>query len=360
MTLNQVNLLSTSLSENLDVEDIYNYLNKTGLNKKLDQQIFDQIINKLTDNIFAYGFDNIVTKYNSNLTSNLKDWNNLKKKVIDTNNISSTSTTGIAIIKRYMPHIYEVENFKGKSIKKLFTKENIKSALIVNRKTHSTPYVSEFIRQLGFMAGTTKVTIYRPLLTKRIVKYYNAKNVLDVCVGWGGRMLGSSCLEDVKYTGIEPLSKTFDGLSKIKSELNLKNVTLINDKAENVINSLNKEYDLALTSPPYYNLEIYSNEETQSHHYGSYESWKQLFLIPVVIGVINCLVDKGKSCWSVKNFKTDKKYNLFDDIKAIHEDNGWKLTEEEFFVGNNIRPGLKSKTGGAAKSKEITYVFTKK
>ena len=46
-----------------------------------------------------------------------------------------------------MPHIYEVKNFKGTNVSGLWNIENIKTALLINRKTHSTPYVSEIIRQ---------------------------------------------------------------------------------------------------------------------------------------------------------------------------------------------------------------------
>ena len=56
---------------------------------------------------------------------------------------------------------------------------------------------------------------------------------------------------------------------------------------------LKKEYDLALTSPPYYNLEVYTEEENQSHNYGSYEDWVENFLKPVVYGVLDKLIDTG-------------------------------------------------------------------
>ena len=139
-----------------------------------------------------------------------------------------------------------------------------------------TPYVSEIIRQVGFVSGTSKVTIYRPLLTKRIVERFNSKHVLDVCVGWGGRMLGSVCVDGVSYTGIEPFSKTYEGLEQMKSELELtdEQVTLHNDRAETILPELEQKYDLALTSPPYYNLEIYTDEETQSHH-GCYDGHRR-------------------------------------------------------------------------------------
>ena len=260
----------------------------------------------------------------------------------------------MTIIKRYMTHIYEVCNYKGKSVKQMWNKKFIEKAVRSNRKSHSTPYASEILRQLGFNAGTSKVTVYRPLLTKRIVETFGAKNVIDVCVGWGGRMLGSACVDGVSYTGIEPFTKTFDGLQRIKKELGLKQVTLYNDVAENVLPNLDKEYDLALTSPPYYNLEIYSNETTQSHHYGSYDDWVANFLKPVVHGVLDKLVDGGKSCWSVKNFKTDKQYNLLDDVIQLHMEKGWIMLSREFYVGNSIRPGMDKK------GKEITYVFVQK
>ena len=342
-----------------DVTDIYTILNKRNILKQMSDSDFDAFVPSFAYLLHAYTFERLLDDYNKNLPEVYKDWNNLKKKKVEQNNISSTSTIGTNIIKRYMPHIYDVKNYKNVCLSGIWTLENVEKVLRVNRKTHSTPYVSEIIRQLGFMAGTSKVTIYRPLLTKRIAQYFNAKNVLDVCVGWGGRMLGSVCNDGVNYTGIEPYSKTFNGLVNIKNELHLSDerVKLYNDTAENVLPTLERCYDLALTSPPYYNLELYSDESTQSHHYGTYEQWVEKFLRPVVNGVLDKLVSGGKSCWSVKNFKTDGAYNLYNDVVKIHEERGWKQLDEEFFVGNCVRPGLKDKDGNSKKSKEITYVF---
>jgi 16S rRNA G966 N2-methylase RsmD len=341
---------------------IYDYLNKPKYNTILSDDDFNKLLPILVTKLEKYGFYKIIYDYNSKFLVDInKDWNNLKKYIIDSNNISAQTTVGLSIIKHFMTHIYDVKNYKGKSISDLWTKENIEKVLIMNRKTHSTPYVSEIVRQLGFMAGTSKVTIYRPLLTKRIVEYFNAKNVLDVCVGWGGRMIGSVCIDDVKYTGIEPFTKTYSSLNQIKNTLKLQNVTLYNDKAEHILSShkFGEKFDLAITSPPYYNLEIYSDENTQSHHYGSYSDWYESFLKPVVHGTINNLHNNGKSCWSVKNFKTDKTYNLYDDIVKLHEEKGWRQMDIEFYIGNSIRPGCKNKEGNGKKSKEITYIFYK-
>ena len=343
--------------------NVYDYLNKRNILREMTDEAFELFLPKFCKELDSIGFDSLLNDYNKKLKSDETDWANLKKKEITNNYINSTSTTGMNIIKRYMPHLYEVKNYKGKSIKNMWNYKNLMKAVRTNRKSHSTPYFSEIVRQVGFTAGTSKITMYRPLLTKRIVQYFNAKNVLDVCVGWGGRMLGSICVDGVSYTGIEPFSKTFEGLDKISDKLNLKKITLFNGCAENVLHILlNNTYDLALTSPPYYNLEIYSDEDTQSHHYGNYEEWFDKFLKPVVYGVIDKLQDSGKSCWSVKNFKTDKQYNLYDDIVKLHKDKGWEKMDIEFYVGNCIRPGLKAdkKTSETKKGKEITYVFEKK
>jgi len=333
--------------------DIYDIINVRNSLRDLTDEKFNEFLPDFCDKLVSFGFDEFIKIYNEGLKDNNKDFINLKGKIVETNFINSTSVVGMNIIKKNMPHIYEVCNYKGLNIKQMWDKEHLEKALRVNRKSHSTPYSSEIIRQLGFSSGTSKITIYRPLLTKRIVEALGCKNVLDVCVGWGGRMLGSACISGVKYTGIEPYSKTYNGLENIKKELQLDNVILYNDVAEIIIPQLKKEYDLALTSPPYYNLELYSTEASQSHNYGTYADWIEKFLKPVVYGVLDKLVDTGYSCWSVKNFKTDKIYNLYDDVVKLHNDKGWIKIDTEFYVGNSVRPGL-NKQG-----KEITYVFIK-
>ena len=158
---------------------IYTYLNVGKLNQNLPEEEFEEMLPELVENLFSYGFGQILEDYNTTKLANVEDdWVKLKKAVIDQDYASSTSVIGLAIIKKNMTHIYDVKSHKGVCIRDLWTKENIEKVLRLNRKTHSTPYVTELIRQLGFMAGTSKVTIYRPLLTKRIVETFGAKKVL--------------------------------------------------------------------------------------------------------------------------------------------------------------------------------------
>ena len=350
----------------------------------------------------------------------LKDWALLQKKDVTINamNISATEVAGMKVLRKHMRHFHAVRNYKGNSVASLWTQPCLEKALRFNRAQHSTPYASEIIRSLSFANGLGKVTMYRPLMAKKVVTYFAYQlgvkevRVLDVCAGWGGRMIGAKSVEGggdkgggdklppqtpskgggdkppkalhsapqtpskgggdkgggalkVHYTGIDPCEKTYAALRAIRDELGLTNVTLIHKPAEVALQQPLGVYDIALTSPPYYNLEIYSDEPTQSvastiGPNAGYQAWLDTFLKPVIAGVIRLGVKY--SCWSVKNFKTDKKYDLLDDVIRIHGEHGWRLLDGVVFtMANSRRPGQKAPSEDVApkKTEECTYVFVR-
>ena len=333
-----------------------------------------------------------------------KDWALLQKKDVTINamNISATEVAGMKVLRKHMRHFHAVRNYKGNSVASLWTQPCLEKALRFNRAQHSTPYASEIIRSLSFANGLGKVTMYRPLMAKKVVAYLAHQlgvkevRVLDVCAGWGGRMVGAKSAESpsfagvspsfagvspsvagglrgelvspslkVHYTGIDPCEKTYAALRAIRDELGLTNVTLIHKPAEVALQQPLGVYDIALTSPPYYNLEIYSDEPTQSvastiGPNAGYQAWLDTFLKPVIAGVIRLGVKY--SCWSVKNFKTDKKYDLLDDVIRIHGEHGWRLLDGVVFtMANSRRPGQKAPSEDVApkKTEECTYVFVR-
>jgi 16S rRNA G966 N2-methylase RsmD len=304
-----------------------------------------------------------------------KDWALLLKKDATSNamTISATEVAGMKVLRKHMRHFHAVRNYKGHSVASLWTQPCLEKALRFNRAQHSTPYASEIIRSLSFANGLGKVTMYRPLMAKKVVAYLAEKDklkdvrVLDVCAGWGGRMIGAMSVGynlpgiKVHYTGIDPCAKTYDALRAIRDELGLTNVTLINKPAEVALQQEQElgTYDIALTSPPYYNLELYSDEPTQSvaTKDAGYQAWLDTFLKPVIAGVIRLGVKY--SCWSVKNFKTDKKYDLLDDVIRIHGEHGWRLLDDTVFtMSNSRRPGQKA-ASDQKKTEECTYVFVR-
>jgi 16S rRNA G966 N2-methylase RsmD len=357
-------------------------LNKKHALTRLTDAEFEAMLPQLAAELAAHG----VLRESYTDADIQKDWTLLQKKDTTASvfNISATEVAGMKVLRKHMRHFHAVRNYKGHSVESLWTQPCLEKALRFNRAQHSTPYASEIIRSLSFANGLGKVTMYRPLMAKKVVSYLANKDklkevrVLDVCAGWGGRMIGAKSAEggalhsvlNVHYTGIDPCAKTYEALRAIRDELGLTNVTLIHKPAEVALQQEQElgTYDIALTSPPYYNLELYSDEPSQSVRTATivagYQAWLDTFLKPVIQGVIRLGVKY--SCWSVKNFKTDKKYDLLDDVIRIHDEHGWRLLDDAVFtMANSRRPGQKAQPTAAAelvpkKTEECTYVFVRK
>ena len=141
--------------------------------------------------------------------------------------------------------------------------------------------------------------MYRPQMAKMIVSSLKSKSVLDPCAGWGGRLLGTVS-SGAKYVGFEPNTKTHKHLKELCEFLNIEDkVILICDDALNMDKYDIGTFDLVLTSPPYFNLEVYCNEKTQSiQNSDNYDLWLENFLNPLVNKSLSKLNKKGWSCWN--------------------------------------------------------------
>ena len=301
------------------------------------------------------------------------DWSNLiKKKVLEAGDIQAIdarSRPGHLIIDNRMPHFWSVANWKGLSVTDLAKEQSIvEKALWNNLKMHTTPYASEIRRTLVMVGGLSNVTKYRAPLAKGIVQWANAKTVLDPCIGWGGRMLGAlAASSDVQYVGAEPCLQTFEGLKGILADLppaSAKRATVTNEIGEALLDRLlaaDAKFDMVLTSPPYFNLEVYSKEETQSIvAYPTWMTWLTEWLEPLIARCLYLLKDDGISCWSVKNIRTDREYNLADEVQAIHKLHGWTLVKTVKMTGSARPGGGRIKDGEETRqSEEETFCFRK-
>jgi hypothetical protein len=306
----------------------------------------------------------------SDLTERKRDWISLCNKEVIKNGdiieIDTRSRPGHKILDHHMPHFWDVTNHKGISVRSLFTKEMLEKALITNLMMHSTPYPTEIRRMIIMTGGLGNVTKYRTITSKAIAQYFNAKRVLDPCTGWGGRMLGTlSAGRDTYYCGCEPDPNTCNGLMNILSDPAIpKDATdradIWSEPAEKALVWIQKEekYDLVLTSPPYFNLELYTSGAQSTTLYKTWDEWVEKWLKPVILGCLVCLKPGGTSCWSVKNFKSDKTYPLADVTKKIHEDAGWRLVKTVKMTGSGRMGGKRIQDGKATRgSEEETFCF---
>jgi len=72
------------------------------------------------------------------------------------------------------------------------------------------------------------------------------------------------------------------------------------------------------------------------------------------------LKDDGISCWSVKNIRTDREYNLADEVQAIHKIHGWTLVKTVKMTGSARPGGGRIQDGEETRqSEEETFCFRK-
>ena len=169
--------------------------------------------------------------------------------------------------------------------------------------------------------------------------------------GYAGRLLGALISRVVgRYIGTEPCLKTFDGLMKMKSELfSSMNAIILKSGSEDFVPTPNT-LDLCFTSPPYFNTEKYSDEETQSYKkFESKESWNEKFLGQTIKNCLIGLKAGGHLIINIANVKSHQ--TLESDTVKICLEQGLAHVE-------TLRLLLSSITKGGYKSEPV-FVFRK-
>jgi hypothetical protein len=186
--------------------------------------------------------------------------------------------------------------------------------------------------------------------------------VLDPCAGWGGRLAGCSVRVD-HYVGYEPATRTAEGLKKLAEFVNRARGGVFTAEVfcEPYEDSQERPnfYDLAMTSPPYYDSEVYSEEETNSlNRYKSFDSWCQGFYWPLIDKTMRQLKPGAPFIFNIG----DRRWPLTDKLIQHCERQGYtwrKLTGDivdsggigrdmqldnesrEKFKGKSLSPGEK-------------------
>ncbi len=136
---------------------------------------------------------------------------------------------------------------------------------------------------------------FKPESAKVIYDTFQAKRVLDFSAGWGDRLVGFHASNAESYIGIDPNSKLQEPYQKISDFCGTgKEVKLICSPAEEA-DLTGVKVDFVFTSPPYFTLERYSEEETQSwKRYPKINAWLEGFLFPTLSKCWECLEDEGR------------------------------------------------------------------
>jgi SAM-dependent methyltransferase len=233
------------------------------------------------------------------------------------------------------------------------------------REGNNLVYPTAMRRALELVTGEN-VQNFKPQNARAIVEHLCPVlwgNVYDYSCGYGGRLLGiGSSNMKYNYIGVEPNTET------------VKYLNFFNDCIEEavgvkgtIIQSVSEEYqpqdiDLAFSSPPYFNLEKYSDEDTQCMvRYKTLDEWFDGYVTPTIQRIYNGLNREGLFATNIADYKT---YGQKEPIEVVER---WIEVSERIGLKHvstikmmlNTRPGVGNQKLAGREKFEGVYVFKK-
>jgi len=308
----------------------YNFCFHCG--KKIEHSSFDENWNK-----YLQIKDRVLTGEQLDLDRKKRLFAELKNKHLSLKgNIIPSYRTGLMLVDSFFPnrfkahksdqksfHSYISDSLKMKQVIELMTKE--KAAI-------RPGLVPDYIRKASNYK-VARVYNFRPTVAKLLVDKFVPEGgiVYDYSSGFGGRLLGAMASEkNVSYIGIDPNTETYSNLLKLRAFL-INDVQLSNKidiqqacSEEFCPDSLLGKVDMAFSSPPYYDLEQYSDELTQCYRkFPSYPTWKEHYLKVTIRNIYSLLKATGLFVINIKNTN----YELATDTLEIASQAGFVLHE---------------------------------
>lgn len=205
-------------------------------------------------------------------------------------------------------------------------------------KNVKSPVVPSAIKDGLEMLGGNVATNFKSMNAKALYERYVPKGgiIYDYACGFGGRMIGAlSSNNNYRYFGVEPNSETFDNLNRlgryIEKATGRENIFKIYKKGSEDFKISKGEYiDFAFSSPPYFNLEVYSNEETQSCiKFPELEDWLEGYVRQTIKNIYFMLKQDCLYGVNIADFKIgNKNVNFVDEWIRISEEEGFTFIEE--------------------------------
>ena len=145
------------------------------------------------------------------------------------------------------------------------------------------------------------ISIFKPLTAMDIYCKYKPTSILDFTMGWGGRLVGACALDIPKYTGIDYNDRLIIPYKKLTTFMQENSKTKIKTYFEDAltIDYSKIDYDMVLTSPPYYNIEIYGGQENTTQKQYTKDEWDIHFYIPIIEKTFKYLKKGGHYCLNI-------------------------------------------------------------
>jgi hypothetical protein len=219
-------------------------------------------------------------------------------------------------------------------------------------------------RALELVTGEN-IQNFKPQNARAIVEYLCPVlwgNVYDYSAGYGGRLLGvSGSSMSYNYTAVDPNTETIEYLHYLNDCI-YDTLGRRGTLHKNVSEAYQPEdIDLAFSSPPYFNLEKYSDEPTQCmNQFTTLDDWFDGYVAPTMQNIYQGLNSDGVFATNIADYKVGGKteFKVCERWIATAEKLGFKY-QQTIKMMLNTRPGVGNDKVAGREKWEGVYVFTK-
>lgn len=171
-----------------------------------------------------------------------------------------------------------IEEYKSQTDPKT---EEFTKFLSSREKNHLNSIIYTILRPPTIFRPSWAMAIFKHLYPNMLSKDMSKIKWLDPSAGWGDRLVTATIM-GCQYHGVDPNKDLKPGHSGIIEQFGSVKQMVEYKPFEEV--DLGEElYDIAFTSPPFFDIEIYSEQETQSlKRFPSYDLWLKKWFIPSV------------------------------------------------------------------------------
>ena len=217
---------------------------------------------------------------------------------------------------------------------------------------------------------------FKPNVSKVLYDKLRSKNVLDFSAGWGDRLAGFYASETSEYyVGIDPRKENHPIYNEQSEFYDThrsmfepkKKVEFICSPAEEVDFTKYKDtFDTVFTSPPYFNVERYSYDDTQSWvKYKEINEWNEQFLQRTLKNLWCSVKSGGYLLVNISDVYTNSKWSTERGwLEICNPMNNFLSTfsdsEYQGCIGMELAKRPNSGGAGTAKSKDYTEEALKK
>lgn len=236
----------------------------------------------------------------------------------------------------------------------LYIKELEKNKVIPNNSKRDLLYRMKKIPNCTLLHFRRLIHILKEIMPAKSsssdIKY------IDCSAGWGDRMIAAMLLGISTYTAYDPNTCLQKGHAEIinyfkddlfgyynrDSQSTYKKYQVITKPFENDYTDelqMYNQYDICVSSPPFFTYEIYSTESTQSSSmYETSDDWLYKFLIPSFKKIMKFLKPSGYLCWYIEDKEEYKFLDIFfEEVKKMKICNYIKKIGYKYDDDNTIR-----------------------